>query len=561
MATTVYPGNPSLAQRYLRITEIMYHPAPLTGNTNNVEEFEYVELKNIGPQVLDLRGVRFTRGIDFDFTSSAVTILPPGAAVLVVRNPVAFAARYGTGFNIAGQYTGALDNGGETIRLEDAAGEKILEFAYDSSWYPVTDGLGFSLVIVNEAAPWQTWGDKESWRASSVVNGSPGTGEAAPNIPAILVNELLTHTDPPQVDAIELFNPNSADVNIGGWFISDDPGRPKKFRIPDPTVIRAGGYQVFTEADFNATPGVGTSFAFRSTGDEAWLFSGDANMNLTGYSHGFRFGAAQNGETFGRYVTSAGEEQFPAQRSDTIGSANSGPLVGPVIITEILYHPASGGDEFVELMNITSTNVPLFFPSIPTNTWRLSGLGFSFPTNVTLGPNQLLLVVATDPGKFRSKYSVPASVAVFGPFTGLLQDDGESLELQRPDTPDTNGIPYITVEAVRYSNVVPWPVGADGTGGSLQRRVSAEYGNDPSNWIAAPATPGIDNTSSLPLELHVSRSGTSMTLSWNPSVTGYILESADQIPSGSWDAVSGVANSSVSVTPASGNRFYRLRKL
>src|SRR5207247_9461579 len=219
------------------------------------------ELKNTGPQARDLRGVRLTRGIDFDFTTSAVTDLPPGAAVLVVKNPDAFGARYGAGFNIAGPYTGALDNGGETIRLEDAAGEKILEFAYDSSWYPVTDGLGFSLVIVNEAAPWQTWGDKESWRASSVVNGSPGTVDAAPNIPAILVDDLVTHRHLPQVDAIELFNPTSADVNIGGWFLSDDPARPKKFRIPDPTAIRAGDYRVFTESHFNPTPAVGPSSA------------------------------------------------------------------------------------------------------------------------------------------------------------------------------------------------------------------------------------------------------------------------------------------------------------
>src|SRR5206468_3866201 len=360
---------------------------------------------------------------------------------------------------------------------------------------------------------------------------------------------------------IELFNSTSADVNIGGWFISDDPVRPKKFRIPDPTVIRAGDYRVFTEADLNPTPGVGTSFAFRSTGDEAWLFSGDSNTNLTGYSHGSRYGAAQNGETFGRYVNSAGEEQFPAQTSNTLGFANSGPRVGPVVMTEIMYHPEAGGVEFVELKNIASTNLPLYSPSIPTNTWKLAGPGFNFPTNLTLRPNQLLLIVVNDPASFQAKYSVPASVPILGPFAGALQDDGETLELQRPDTADTNGIPYITVEAVRYSSLAPWPAGADGTGASLQRLVAAAYGNDPLNWFAAAATPGLDNTSSLAPELNVSRSGTTITLGWEPGVGGYILEAADQVPSGSWNAVSGVVNNFVTVTPASGNRFYRLRKL
>ena len=109
--------------------------------------------------------------------------------------------------------------------------------------------------------------------------------------------------------------------------------------------------------------------------------------------------------------------------------------MGPVIISEILYQPGPGGDEFVELKNITPTNVPLFLPTIPTNTWKLSGLGFNFPTNVILGPNQLLLLVANDPATFRAKYSVPGTVPILGPFAGLLQDDGETLELQRPDRP------------------------------------------------------------------------------------------------------------------------------
>src|SRR5262249_55570376 len=45
--TNQYAGNPSLAQSYLRITEIMYHPgAPPAGSLYDQEDFEYIELKN-----------------------------------------------------------------------------------------------------------------------------------------------------------------------------------------------------------------------------------------------------------------------------------------------------------------------------------------------------------------------------------------------------------------------------------------------------------------------------------------------------------------------------------
>jgi hypothetical protein len=49
----------------LRITEIMYHPRN-TGNINDPNE-EFIELKNIGPDTLNLNQVRFTEGIHFTF--------------------------------------------------------------------------------------------------------------------------------------------------------------------------------------------------------------------------------------------------------------------------------------------------------------------------------------------------------------------------------------------------------------------------------------------------------------------------------------------------------------
>jgi len=139
-----------------------------------------------GPSVLSLLNVRFLEGVTFNFTGSAVTALNPGQSVVVVRNTNAFTARYGAGLSIAGQYVGSLDNGGERLRLVDATGEEILDFSYNNSWYPITDGYGFSLVIRDEAAPFYTWGDKASWRPSGQLNGSPGTGNGtAPNIASI----------------------------------------------------------------------------------------------------------------------------------------------------------------------------------------------------------------------------------------------------------------------------------------------------------------------------------------------------------------------------------------
>jgi len=258
-------------------------------------------------------------------------------------------------------------------------------------------------------------------------------------------------------------------------------------------MIGAGSYRVFTETDFNAVPGGLNSFSLSSSGDEVYLLSGQGT-NITGYSHGFAFGAAENGVAFGRYFNSQGEELFPAQISNTLGDSNSGPRVGPIVISEIQYHPDVGFDEFVELQNITSAAVRLYDTSYPTNTWKLGGLGYTFQTNITIPANGLALISPLAPATFRAKYSVPDEVQVLGPYTGVLQDSGERLELKRPDAPDTNGVPYIVVDEVRYNDKLPWPVVADGTGPSLQRLVATAYGNDPTNWFASGMTPGRNNS-------------------------------------------------------------------
>ena len=142
----------------LRITELMYHD-------EDGSEFDFLELYNISGTTLDLDGVRLAGGIDFTFPNMT---LAAGQYVVVVSDTTAFWSKYGTGANIAGEYSGNLSNGGEDIILQlpwpyEAA---ILRFEYDDSWYPSTDGLGDSLVIRDPYAHPATWDEAESWQAA-----------------------------------------------------------------------------------------------------------------------------------------------------------------------------------------------------------------------------------------------------------------------------------------------------------------------------------------------------------------------------------------------------------
>lgn len=480
----------------LLVTELMYHPLP--EGAIDGDEFEFIELKNANPFEIDVSGVYFTNGIEYAFPAG--TRLTPGQIVVLAENATNFALRY-PGVNPLGTYKGNLANSGERIALVHAVGTPLFSVAYgdQAPWPAAADGLGFSIVPLDANAN-PVPDDPARWRTSSAVGGSPGRDDPAGGPGGILITEVLTHTDPPALDTIELFNPTSETVDLTHWYLTDDRLQPRKYAIPGGVSLKPGEYRLFDEHDFNPQNGDTNAFLLDSHGEAVFLYAADATGTLTGYSDGFAFGAAANGVTFGRYTNSVGEIQYPAQRENTLGAANAGPRLGPVVINEIHYQPLAGDAEFIELMNVAATPVPLFDPLVPTNTWHLGGLGFSFPTNQQIAAGGLFLVVGGDPDLFRARYSVPASVPVVGPFTGALQDGGENLQLLRPDAPDLTPeggtiVPMIVVDEVRYNDRAPWPIAAAGGGSSLERIRAADYGNDPINWRASEGdpSPGRDN--------------------------------------------------------------------
>ncbi|MCA9262771.1 MAG: lamin tail domain-containing protein, partial [Planctomycetales bacterium] len=141
----------------LRITEINYHP---TANA----PLEYVAVQNTGSQVLELNGVQLAGGIDFTFST---LMLDPGETVYVVENINAFQAEYGIAAAVAGQYSGRLDNDGDSLALNLPSPHEIsgLRFSFNDWWVPASDGVGDALGIVSTSQPAASWDDRTSWQA------------------------------------------------------------------------------------------------------------------------------------------------------------------------------------------------------------------------------------------------------------------------------------------------------------------------------------------------------------------------------------------------------------
>ncbi len=386
-----------------------------------------------------------------------------------------------------------------------------------------------------------------------VIRSFPDTASpgASNFIPApVVINEALTHSLPPLEDAVELYNPGPTAVDLGGWWLSDDADQLNKYQFPRGTVILAGAYKVIYENEFNPLPAVPSGFALNSPGDQLHLSETGSGGLPTGRRSVVRFGAAAENVPFGRVATSTGAD-FAALSALTFGADSAGSVtafragtgatnapvkIGPLVIHELMYRPGdiagpagfedNSRDEFIELRN-RSGGV------LEVSGWKLRGaVDFTFPPGTTLAAEAYSLIVGFDPvtdpdsrTAFLANYALPAGTLLNGPYLPALDNSGGSVELARPNSPAT--APGVLVDQVEYRDTAPWPVGADGTGLSLQRVDAGAYGNDPVNWAAKSPTPGAVNP------VAADSDGDGMTDPWetvyvlNPNFSGDAVQDAD----------------------------------
>lgn len=167
-------GSPANSSN-LEITEI--HFAPSEGKNH-----EFIEIHNRSDQPVDLSGLRFPNGIDFELPKNQPNLLEPGAFGLIVANRDAFTTRHTSiaAGMIVGEFASEtnLKNGGERLTLLDRNGSTLWSLRYDKTapWPDLAEG--HSLVFLRGDST-----SSEAWTSSANQGGSPGTAEEGTSDP------------------------------------------------------------------------------------------------------------------------------------------------------------------------------------------------------------------------------------------------------------------------------------------------------------------------------------------------------------------------------------------
>ena len=129
-------------------------------------------------------------------------------------------------------------------------------------------------------------------------------------------------------------------------------------------------------------------------------------------------------------------------------------------ITELMYDPVGGSDyEYIELYNANGAET-LDLGGVAFT----QGINYTFDPNTVLGHNEYLLLVKASStnnfADFRAHYHLDATVRIVGPYSGSLDNNGETVTLK-------SGWAGTEIISFTYGDGSGWPASADGAGHSL----------------------------------------------------------------------------------------------
>lgn len=446
--TVTYTGPVITPVGKLVINEIMYNA------TNSYAS--YVELYNTSTNTLSLGGLRI-QGIDCEIGYG--NMIGPTGYVVVAGNIPGYQCEYGNAEVVVAEYSGSLDNGGETIRLlmplTTNTWQVVDEVKYDDDppWSRQADGGGPSLQLIDATRDNNRVGN---WAVGASVRYTPGApNSVTASLPAfdqIWISEVMPSNTASFKDNAgeyepwaELYNSGSNSVNLfaNGYYLTDSYTNLTKWAFPNGwSVTNNGHLLVWCDNDHpgqTTVTNLHAGFMMNSaSGCVALVRVSGGSTIVVDYVNYYLIGA---GESYGRYPDGTGAA-LQVFHYPTPGSANN-PASDAVDIhinewmarnSSTIADPDDGdSDDWFELYNAGSASVDLTGFRLADSVAATSG--YTIPGGYTIGARSFKLIWAdSETGQNGAGRDLHVNFKLNG--------DGDAIGLYAPDGTLVDGVVF-----------------------------------------------------------------------------------------------------------------------
>jgi len=430
------------------INEIMADPLPSSG----LPEYEYLELFNQTGFDIDMSGWKIITG---SHTKTIDTLSLKAKSYLIVSGTkgASFFEPFGP---VLAYSSFSLNNKGEIVSLSDVDGQIISQMTYSDEWYrdDVKSKGGWSLEQINPA---NFCSGAENWEASkNPQGGTPGVQNS------VFENKIFY----PKLDKFQVMGQDSIDVFFDQVMDSNS---------------------IYNSSLWKATPDVGNP--------DAVMFDDSVHDRaLLHFSTPFA-----GGKTYVLHISNALKNCAGyAMKNDTTIDFGLPQATGKedLVINEVLFHPFTGGVDYLELYNqadkiIDLSHIRLGYVRKSTSD-SFDTLFYSLSTDQLLMFPSTYLVLTSSPEIVRQQYFTfsPEAFYRMDPFPNFNAEQGGVLVEDQTRK---------LIDAFDYSDKMHFPLLKETKGVSLERSLFDGETNDPKNWHSAAqnvgyGTPGYRNS-------------------------------------------------------------------
>jgi hypothetical protein len=286
------------------IDEIMADPTPQVG----LPDAEWIELKNTTPYAINLAGWQIGKGASLSGPMPNYVLQPDSFVVVCTSSAVPLLSGYAHVFNVTS--FPAIDNAGTLLFLLSSDGKVVHSVNYSDAWYqnPVKQGGGWTLEMIDTRNP---CAGMSNWRASvDPLGGTPGRKNSIDAVnPDIISPSLLRAYANDSVTVTLVFNEPLDSLSASGLsnYAISDGITVSSVLVSSPVCDR-----------------VSLTFSPFITPNKIYTVS---VANVT--------------DCAGNGLGSASAQFGLSSSADSLD----------VVVNEILFNPASGGSDYVEVYN------------------------------------------------------------------------------------------------------------------------------------------------------------------------------------------------------------------